>query len=34
MYMYPPIGAALLLNLMATAAAYVFGIVAWWAWMG
>ena len=28
------IGAALLLNLAATSAAYVFGIVAWWAWMG
>jgi len=28
------IGAALLLNLVATAAAYVFGVVAWWVWMG
>ena len=28
------IGAALLLNLVATAAAYVFGAVAWWVWMG
>jgi hypothetical protein len=28
------IGAALLLNLVATSAAYVFGIVAWWVWMG
>ena len=23
-----------LLNLVATAAAYVFGVVAWWVWMG
>ena len=28
------IGAALLLNLVATSAAYVFGVVAWWVWMG
>ena len=28
------IGAALLLNLVATSGAYVFGIVAWWVWMG
>ena len=28
------IGAALLLNLVAIAAAYVFGAVAWWVWMG
>ena len=28
------IGAALLLNLVATSAAYVFGMVAWWVWMG
>ena len=28
------IGAALLLNLVATAAAYVLGVVAWWVWMG
>jgi hypothetical protein len=28
------IGAALLVNLVATSAAYVFGVVAWWVWMG
>ena len=28
------IGAALLLNLVAASAAYVFGVVAWWVWMG
>ena len=28
------IGAALLLNLVASSAAYVFGMVAWWVWLG
>ena len=28
------VGTALLLNLVATSAAYVFGVVAWWVWMG
>ena len=27
------IGAALVLNLVATAADYLFGVVAWWVWM-